>query len=219
MSARLRIVITALLLATLALMTTGCTDPWQRPHAQPSAVGEPGAGFLPDHPPYPESTITPSPGSWTGVHPSPGYRVVLLWQGDDDPTRVLVAGVRDWAGQERVDLRTVGAADDPIDELAQALALHPDLILSAGNGLIDALALVSASHLDQNFLIIGAEVAEPTHNVTAVGWQGASFRGEGLPMATPYDPSSFTPERADRAVRAGVSAVLTGSTGIVVWID
>jgi len=200
-------------------MVTGCGDPWQQPHASPSAVGEPGTGFVPEDTPAPEPTITPSPGSWSEVHPSSDYRVVLVWSGDDDATRVLTAGVQDWAEDEHVDLRTVEASDDPIDDISRAIDLGPDLIVSAGNGVIDALALITASHLDQNFLIVGAEVAEPTHNVTAVGWQGASFRGEGLPMASPYDPESFTPERADRAIRAGTTAVLTGTTGIIVWID
>jgi hypothetical protein len=45
------------------------------------------------------------------------------------------------------------------------------------------------------------------------------FRGEGLGLPSAYDPGSFTPERADRAVRAGVAAVLNGLTGIVVWLD
>jgi hypothetical protein len=38
-------------------------------------------------------------------------------------------------------------------------------------------------------------------------------------MSSTYDPATFTPERAARAVRAGVAAVLNGLTGIVIWID
>ena len=219
MSRRLRIAIASLVLLMVAMLATGCSDPWQRPHASPSAVGEPGAGFLPEGTPGPESTVTPSPGSWSDVRPSAGYRVVLVSGGDDDQTRVLTAGVQEWAKDERVDLRTVKATGDPIDDISRAIDLGPDLIVSAGNGVIDALALITASHLDQDFLIIGAEVAEPTHNVTAVCWEGASFRGEGLPMASAYDPDSFTPERVGRAMRAGTTAVLTGTTGIIVWID
>jgi hypothetical protein len=73
--------------------------------------------------------------------------------------------------------------------------------------------------LDQQFLIVGAELAEPTGNVTAADWTGASFRGEGLGVPSTYDPASFTPERAGRAIRAGVAAVLNHLTGIVVWIS
>ena len=78
---------------------------------------------------------------------------------------------------------------------------------------------MTASHLDQQFLVIGAELAEPTVNVTAADWTGASFRGEGLGMPDAYDPATFTPERAARAVRAGVAAVLNGITGIVIRLD
>ena len=34
-----------------------------------------------------------------------------------------------------------------------------------------------------------------------------------------YDPATFTHERATRAVRAGVAAVLNGITGIVIRLD
>jgi hypothetical protein len=62
-------------------------------------------------------------------------------------------------------------------------------------------------------------VAEPTVNVTAADWIGASFRGEGLGMPDAYDPATFTHERAARAIRAGVAAVLNGITGIVIRLD
>ncbi len=54
---------------------------------------------------------------------------------------------------------------------------------------------------------------------TAADWTGASFRGEGLGMPDGYDPATFTHERATRAVRAGVAAVLNGITGIVIRLD
>ncbi|WP_448630981.1 hypothetical protein [Cellulomonas soli] len=67
--------------------------------------------------------------------------------------------------------------------------------------------------------MVGAEIAEPTANVTAADWSGASYRGEGLGSASTYDPASFTPDRCARAVRAGVAAVLGEVTGVVVWVD
>jgi hypothetical protein len=51
------------------------------------------------------------------------------------------------------------------------------------------------------------------------GALGAGFRGEGLGSATHFDEASFTPERCDDAIRAGVAAVLTGMTGVVLWIS
>ncbi|MEU8074371.1 hypothetical protein AB0B31_02900 [Catellatospora citrea] len=212
------------ILAAVAALITGCSsgDDWSQPHAKPTAVGTLGPGFVdPSARPAPEATITPRPGSWTGVHPSADYRVVLLTAGADAPTKALVAAVEQWAEEEHVDLRTV-TPDGPHDLLhavTRALEMAPDLIVSAGNDLIDPLALVTASHLSQQFLVVGAELAEPTHNVTAVDWSGASFRGEGLGMSSTYDAASFTAERCAAAVRAGVAAVLNDLTGIVIWLD
>jgi hypothetical protein len=203
-------------------LLSGCADDgWDRARPAPQAVGTPAAGFRPSDRPAPESTIDPVEGSWKDVSPGPGYRVVLLRSGTTSETRTIAAAVRRWAEQERVDLRVVDADrdPDPIDGIVRAMAMKPDLVVSAGNALIDPLATVTANHLDQHFLVLGAEVAEPTANVTAVDWTGASFRGEGLGTPSSYDPATFTPARSARAVRAGIAAVLTGLTGIVVWID
>ncbi|MGI5493690.1 hypothetical protein [Microtetraspora malaysiensis] len=206
-----------------ALLISGCGsgDDWSRPHAKPSAVGTPGPGFFPAASPAPEATITPRPGSWNGVRPSEGYRVVLLTTGDDPQTKTLVNAVTEWAEEENVSLKTLTATkpDQFIPRISSAIEMKPDLIISAGDDLIDPLAMVTANHLDQQFLVVGAELAEPTGNVTAADWAGASFRGEGLGMSSTYDPATFTPERAGRAVRAGAAAVLNGLTGIVIWLD
>jgi hypothetical protein len=210
------------LLAALALLAGCGGDDWSKPRPRPIAVGALGEGFIdPEKPPAPEATVEPRPGSWDDVHPPKGYRVVLLTAGTDGPTKTLAGAVRAWADAEDVSLRTVtttGPADH-VDSITRAMRFKPDLIVCAGNALVDALALVTASHLDQQFLIVGAEVAEPTHNVTAADWPGASFRGEGLGMPEDYDPASFTHERAGRAIRAGVAAVLNGITGIVLRLD
>jgi hypothetical protein len=211
-------------LAVIAVAVSGCnsSDDWSRPHAVPTPVGTLGPGFVdPTVTPSPEATITPSPGSWEGVHPPKDYRVVLLTSGDDAPTKTLVTAVQDWAQQEKVSLKTVNATspDQYLDKTAEAMNLKPDLIVAAGNNLIDPLATVTPHHLDQQFLVVGAELAEPTENVTAADWTGASFRGEGLGMSSTYDPTTFTPARATAAIRAGAAAVLTGHTGIVLWLS
>jgi hypothetical protein len=209
--------------ATLALAAgCGSDEDWSLPHAEPSAVGALGEGFTdPARPPRPESTITPRPDSWDAVHPSDDYRVVLLTAGGDEATGTLVDAVRSWAEDEEVSLKTVTATDPRhyVDKIDQAIRMEPDLVIAAGNDLVDPLAMVSANHLDQQFLVVGAELAEPTHNVTAADWTGASFRGEGLGASSTYDAASFTPERAMDAVRSGVAAVLSGVTGIVIWLD
>ncbi|MCO4698285.1 hypothetical protein LRR80_04361 [Streptomyces sp. RO-S4] len=214
----------AAVLAAVAALATGCAsaDDWSRPRAAPTSVGALGPGFTdPTATPTPEATVTPRPGSWDDVHPPKGYRVVLLTAGDDRPTRSLVSAVEEWAEEEDVDLRTV-TADDPTGHVAavrKAMDMGPDLVVSAGNDLVDPLAAVTPSHLGQRFLVVGAELAEPTENVTAADWSGASFRGEGLGMSSTYDPASFTEARCAAAVRAGVAAVLNGLTGIVLWLD
>jgi hypothetical protein len=211
-------------LAAAVAMVTGCGagDDWSKPHPRPSAVGTLGPGFVDrSDPPGPEATATPEPGSWAGVSPSEGFRVVLLTTGADRPTTALVTAVRDWAAEEHVSLRTVtaGSASDLVPAVTRAMDMHPDLIVSAGNDLIDPLATVTPNHLSQQFLVVGAELAEPTSNVTAVDWSGASFRGEGLGMSSTYDAASFTPERCAASIRAGVAAVLNDLTGIVLWLD
>ena len=186
-------------------------------------IGTIGSGFFdPERPPPPEGMIRPKAGSWDAVHPPRGYRVVLLTAGDDHPTRTLTTAVRQWADAEHVRLSTVEVKqfDRAIDGIVEAMDLRPDLVICAGNALVDALALVTASHLERQFLIIGAQLPEPTVNVTASIWQGASSRGREVPDSTSsFDPRAFTRERAGAAIRAGVASVLHDLTGIVIWLE
>ncbi|MBT0767587.1 hypothetical protein KIH74_01540 [Kineosporia sp. J2-2] len=209
-------------LLTAALVTACGSADWSQPRQGPARIGSLGAGFSdPATTPAPESTITPAPGSWDDVHPPEGYRVVLLTAGDDAPTRTLADAVTGWADTEQVDLRTIDATGDQdlVPRVTEAIGMRPELIVTAGNDLVDPLTLVTASHLDQQFLVVGAEIGEPTANVTAVDWTGASYRGEGLEASSVYDPATFTEERGARAVRAGAAAVLSDLTGIVIWLS
>ncbi|MFT4259869.1 hypothetical protein [Microbacterium sp.] len=210
----------ALSSVALAISLAGCASAgWDEPRPMPAPVGTAAAGFLPEAQPSPEATIEPEAGSWEGLSPAPGFRVVLLTAGADAPTRTIAHSVRDWAATASVDLRTVVADEnDPVPGIVDAMERNPDLVIVAGEQLMDPLAIVSANHLDRSFLIVGAEIAEPTENVTAVDWSGAAFRGEGLGSASDYDPASFTAERTGAAVRAGVAAVLSGLNGLVIWI-
>src|SRR3954468_15291612 len=191
----------------MLLSGCGAADDWSEPHAKPTAIGTLGPGFIDRaNPPAPEATITPRPGSWDGVRPSKGMRVVLLTAGEAPETKTLAGAVTKWAEQEDVSLKTVTAtnAHQFVPSIQRALALAPDLIISAGNELVDPLALVTASHLNQQFLVIGAELGEPTVHVTAADWTGPGFRGEGLGIPSDYEPATFAHERATRAIRAGV---------------
>jgi hypothetical protein len=163
--------------------------------------------------------IRPKPGSWEGVHPARGYHVVLLTAGNDAETTALVTGVRAWGESEHVRLETVNAATAAgfVDAIVEAIDRSPDVIICAGKTLVDALALVTASHLNQQFIVLGAQLPEPTVNVTAAVWRGASSRG-GLTASVPFDPRAFTPRLVGDAVRASVAIVLSDITGIVIWL-
>ncbi len=213
----------ALAVASCAFAGCATADDWSTPRDAPSAVGTLAPGFTdPAAPPTPEGTVTPEPGSWSGVRPGPGYRVALLTSGDDEAATTLARAVTAWAEQTGVSLKTVTVTDPAkaIDGIVEAMTLGPDLIVSAGEELVDPLAVVSANHLDRQFLILGAQLPEPTGNVTAAVWHGAQSRGSEVPSTGgDYDPAAFTPQRADTAVRAGVASVLSGLTGIVVWLE
>ena len=206
--------------ATLAIVVSGCACLDNSSEQRP--IGNLGPGFIdPAAPPPPEGTIRPRPGSWDAVHPPRGYRVVLLTAGDDPATTTLVTAVRHWASAERVSLETVAVTkQNAVDGIVEAMQLGPDLVVCAGNALVDALALVTASHLDQQFLVVGAQLPEPTVNVTAAIWRGASSRGaEVQDTASSFDPDAFTLSHAGAAIRAGVASVLSDLTGIVISLD
>src|SRR5262245_16837278 len=211
--------------AALAVGVYGCAayEDAPRPPTGRRPVGSLGSGFIDAAaPPAPESTIRPRPGSWDAVRPPPGYHVVLLTAGDDAATTTVVTGVKQWAAAEHVWLDTVAPTepDGFVDGIVEAMDLAPDLVICAGNALVDALALVTASHLHQQFLVVGAQLPEPTVNVTAAIWRGASSRGGEVPdRVWTFDPDAFTAGHASAAIRAGVASVLSDITGIVIWLD
>jgi hypothetical protein len=182
-----------------------------------------GPGFLGSEPsPSPEATVAPEAGSWDGVEPPSGYRVTLIVAGGgaegEAGASTLETAVRQWADARPVELEVLEAAhDDEVERhLDDAVAARTDLVIGAGDGVVDVFALLTPQHLDQTFLMLGAELPEPTENVTSVIWPGAAFRGSGVGTSGEVDPSSFTPPRAEQAVLAGVASVLHGLTGIVV---
>lgn len=210
--------------SALALLVAGCAaaDDWSAPRDSLEPIGALAPGFVePSASPSPEATITPAAGSWADIHPPAGYRVALLTAEYDDATAALVDGVREWAESEHVSLKTV-EVDSPagaVDGIVTAMDLGPDLIVTTGPALVDALALVSASHLHQQFLVVGAQIPEPTMNVTASIWTGAASRGSEVPdTAATHDEAAYTSERADAAARAGVASVLSQLTGIVIQL-
>jgi basic membrane lipoprotein Med (substrate-binding protein (PBP1-ABC) superfamily) len=224
----------AALAAVLAAYLTRTDDmDWSSRHTAPHAVGELDAGF---HAPdvdtfYSSQVVNPDPESWTKVRPSSTYRVLLLATGKDDHTAydpqvaILAAAVRKWAEAEpQVRLKTRYLSDSTtfiksIDDAAKHD--NADLIITAGNSLVEPVAVISANYAGydpQQFLVLGAEVAEPTTNIAATDWDGSAYLGEGLDQAQFYDPDEVTAPRAYAALRAGVAAVLSGYTSVIVRI-
>ncbi len=209
-------------IVAIALLATGCSrsDDWSSVRPTASTEGSLPAAFLaPDATPSPAATITPQPGSWKGAGPAAGYRLVVLEAGYDATSAELSAGVRRWAKSAggSVKVLHVKTPDAEVAAIAEAMGMNADLIVSASPAMVDALALVTASHLDEQFLLIGAQLPEPTLNVTAAVWAGASTRGSEV--ANPADSdvaSSYTADAAERATAAGVAAVAHGLTGYVI---
>jgi hypothetical protein len=202
----------------LACTLVGCTG------GPPGDAAHSGVGALdPDFlggvaTPSPEATINPSPGSWDDVSPEPGYRVVVISSERDAAGAELVDAVTDWGARVGATIEThVAADDDEVDRLlTEAVAEEPDLVLGAGAGIVDVFFLLTAQHIGQQFLVLGAQVPEPTENVTAVIWDGASFRGTGISTEADIDADAVTTQRAADAIEAGVASILHGYTGIVV---
>ena len=181
--------------SALAVLLSACgsADEWSGPRTELRPAGSLAPGFTDAAAaPAPGATIAPGAGTWDTVHPPQGYRVVLLTAGDDAATETLATSVAEWAAAEGVSLKTVTVTepDRAIDGIVEAMELGPDLIVSTGAGLVDPLAVVTASHLERQFLVVGAQLPEPTLNVTAAIWQGASSRG-----------SEVSPTRRRRAFR------------------
>ena len=169
--------------------------------------------------PSPAATITPEPGSWNGTDVPAGYRVTLVSAGADDATATVVSGVQAWADREDVVLTALPAAADDDDvqaRIEEAVTTDANLVLGAGDGVVDVFALLTAQHLDQQFLIVGAQLPEPTANVTSVVWPGARSRGTGLAAPGDVDPAAVTPDRVREALDAGMTSVLHDLTGIVI---
>jgi hypothetical protein len=205
------------LVAGMAVLIAGCST------GDPVAAGDREIGVLAegfyggDPSPSPEATITPQPGSWDGVVVPAGYRVVMISADAEADTRAVAGAVADWAAREQVELTVLEAGDDDGVErrLLEAVDGHPDLVIGAGAGVVDVFALLTAQHLEQPFLVVGAELPEPTENVVSVVWPGATFRGTGLSAADDRDASTFTPARVGDAVELGVAAELHGVLGFV----
>ncbi|MFE7506880.1 BMP family ABC transporter substrate-binding protein [Promicromonospora sp. NPDC057488] len=204
----------------LTLAACGATAPGTAPHdgASPAPLTGFAARFVgSSHQPAPEATVRPTPGTWDDVAAPAGFSMVVVARGADATTATLTDAVEHYAEEHGADLTVLPARDD--DEVEQrideAVAAAPDLVVGVGDGVVDVFSLITAQYLETDFLLVGAQLPEPTHNVTAVVWPGAEFRGTGLGNDAAR-ANAVTPDRAREAVAAGAASVLHDLTGIVI---
>lgn len=225
MSARRRVAPAVLGLAVLALAACSAAGPAPSATVRadvPAGVAADGAGSsgLPGSAePVPGSTVPPAADPASVVVPA-GLEVLLVVpDAPDAATTVLADAVDRWAAAHGVAVdRHDVAPDDDLQPLVAPYAQggHDVVVVAPGGGLVDPLDALSSQNLAVPFLLLGAQLPEPTANVTAVVWPGATSRGSRAPADEDPDATTVTPERSDAAVAAGAAQVLAEATGTVV---
>ena len=150
-----------------------------------------------------------------------GVRIAVVVPDEGATSRALQEGLRGVAEVNGLVVEEFVATGDAasVDEaFAQALAAEPHIVVGLGAGAVDVFAYNSSQWLDQDFLLLGAQVAEPTSNVAAVIWEGATSRGSGAPADGDLDHTAVTPSRAAEAVSAGLATVMSGESGVVLHL-
>ncbi|WP_200330464.1 hypothetical protein [Leucobacter sp. L43] len=143
------------------------------------------------------------------------WQVTVITTGDA-PSVVVTDAMQRFASEHRFGAEVI-VTDDPRTALAQVLdgaadSQSPDLIIGVGPATAGAFDLLSAASLDQQFLMLGTQLAEPTDNVTAAVWPGAEDRAVFADRPPAF---SARAAEADAAIRAGITAAATGWSGYV----
>jgi hypothetical protein len=212
------------MVALVASTLTGCGG------GEGSAVPTPPASPSPTSIAPPTGSayaVVPEPGRTLGATPVPtaidlqGYRLAVVTPDDSAASRRLLGAARAFATESGAALRVFAAqpGGDPVGAaLAEAVASEPDLVVGLGEGVADVFSFETAQLLDQQFLVVGAQLAEPTENVTAVIWPGATGRGSAAGPDGVLDPATATEPRGRDALAVGVESVRRGETGIVLQL-
>jgi hypothetical protein len=170
--------------------------------------------------PAPGRTIEASPPAAADLS---DYRIAVVVPDASEESQTLLDATREFAATSGADLVEFSAApaadagnnpsDDPVgDALERAVGSDADVVLGLGGGVVDVFDFETGKILDQEFLVIGGQLAEPTVNVTAVIWPGATAR-------EPTEEESVTVPRAIEALGAGVESIRGGTSGIVLHLD
>ena len=184
------------LIVVLGLALTACVT--QPDDAQPD-----------DALPAPGRTIE---ASASAVQDLTEYRIAVVVPDDSGESQTLLAATREFAatsGAELVEFTADAAGADPVGAaLEEAVGTHADVVVGLGGGVVEVFDFETSKIIDQQFLVVGGQLAEPTENVTAVIWPGATSR-------EPADEASVTVPRAIDALGAGIGSIRGGTTGIV----
>lgn len=206
----------ALVLAASTILT-GCA-PQGEPDSRPTEETQEEAYEVV---PEPGRTIAATPPE--NVEALVGYRIAVVTRDDSASSTALLDAARLFAQERRAELLEFPAEAPDIDgvdaALDRALAADPDLIVGLGAGIVDLFSFETAQLLDQEFLIIGAQLAEPTDNVTAVIWDGATSRGSAASADDVLDDGAVTEERGVDALAVGVASIDAGVTGVVLHLE
>jgi hypothetical protein len=205
-----------------ALLLAGC----QAGSSQAALTTIPAASTTIQATPAPDGADVPVPGSTRApgrtadaqAVPDGLVLAVVVPEAPDGTAATLSLAVDRWAADRGVVVeRHVVTGGDELQGLVDSLvgAGGPTIVVAPGAALLDELDSVSPQNLGTQFLLLGAQLAEPTANVTAVVWSSASDLGSRAPA----DGAAFTADRSDEAVAAGVANVLAGVTGVVVHLD
>ncbi|RWZ68162.1 hypothetical protein ELQ92_02695 [Labedella populi] len=188
--------------AVLAVALTGCvSDGSAPPPVAPSSASEVV--------PVPGRTIPAVPPAVPDLR---GYRIAVVVPDDSSASDTLLSSARAFAstsGAELVEFAADTEGDDPVgDAFAAAIGADADVVVGLGEGVIGVFDFETGKILDQEVLVIGGQLAEPTGNVTAVIWPGATAR-------EPTDDESVTVARGIDALSAGIMSIRDGVTGVV----
>jgi hypothetical protein len=168
-----------------------------------------------------DAAVVPAPGRTIEAAPPAiaelrGYRIAVVIPDDSEATETLLTAAHafaDESGAELVEFPAATGGDDPVGEaLAAAVGADADVVVGLGEGVVGVFDFETGKVLHQEVLVIGGQLAEPTENVTAVIWPGATAR-------EPTDDESVTVERGVDALTAGVMSIRDGVTGVVLSLD